>query len=1343
MKPKTKSLTVTVPLAAVLALAAAQPCAADVPSPTPIDLGALPGLSFSAACGINASGQVVGHSYNADSSVNLPFIWQNGVMTPLPLPANSAQQGLARGINASGQVVGACIMTETGDNQACLWQLNGNDWAVTALGVPAALTYQGITAFTFTGSIAYEINDTGQVLAQTLCNEMSVSVGCIWQNGAWTVLTNSSGAPVSLFNPPLQINERGQVLLVMPNSRDEDWGDLGLWGKGTVTLLTQFIDWAQMNNSGQVVGVFYDRFGALGAPQNYNFTYDSSRSEPLTYSEVSAAGYSLEKINDNGQVLVAYPTVDGVKTELGLVSFGGWSASALVTSLGFAPDYPDYSKLYFNADGEVSGYCSDSPADAFYASAAAGVVLLKGLVQNPTLEVAGMNDSGVIIGCSSAADGYCHAVLWRPPMTWNVTSTADDGTQGTLRYALLNAVDGDVINITATGTIALASGALNVANSVTITGPGQDKLTVDGQHVSQVFTAWLPDKTVTISGLTIANGGSHSYYCDGGGVFNAGALTLSDCTLSGNSALYSGGGVSSSGYLRITRCTLSGNWAGVTDAYEGGGAVACLAQGANATLIIESSVLTNNTAPYGGGISIYVEGGAGFPALASVTVTDSTLSGNSANVSSGLGGGMAIQVGGDNPTDSSAMVAVENSTLSGNSANVPTTDGVEGCGIGGAIANAAWGGGATLTVENSTLSGNWASGGGNGYGGAIYNFNSTGSALVTLDNCTLSGNYDDLGACGIGVVGGGVATVKNTILANNPSGANLAVGDPTTDTITSDGYNLCADGGGGFLTATGDQINKDPVLGPLADNGGPTWTCALLPGSPAIDAAASTDSAGNPVTTDQRGVTRPQGAANDIGAFELEEKTQTTIVANKASARYGDASAPLTATVTAQSPSTAIVNEGTVTFTVTQGGTVIGTVTSGTVANGSASASLPLAGVNAGSYAINANYNPAANNPGYGAASTTTPGMLTVGKVNASINVTPYSVTYNGTAHTATGSAKGVLGETLAGLNLSGTTHTAAGTYATDPWTFTDSTGNYNNTSGAVGDSIAQAKATITVTPYSVTYNGTAHTATGSAKGVLGETLAGLNLSGTTHTAAGTYATDPWTFTDRTGNYKNSFGWVADQVTPATLTITPKSTIKIDGQTLTFQGTEFTISGGQLFNGDRVASVQLNSFGAAAWAPVGSYSIFASDAAGSGLSNYRINYASGTLSIQYEPAGVSFGGEPGHVILPPINANGTSIFKQGGTVAAQFRVFDAHGNSVGTPGVVQKFTLVKVVTGTQGTVVNEPASTTTPDTAFYWDQITQQWVFHLGTRQLVAGKTYFYEIDLNDGTSICFSFGLK
>src|SRR5204862_313073 len=163
----------------------------------------------------------------------------------------------------------------------------------------------------------------------------------------------------------------------------------------------------------------------------------------------------------------------------------------------------------------------------------------------------------------------------------------------------------------------------------------------------------------------------------------------------------------------------------------------------------------------------------------------------------------------------------------------------------------------------------------------------------------------------------------------------------------------------------------------------------------------------------------------------------------------------------------------------------------------------------------------------------------------------PYSVTYDGAAHTATGTATGVLGETLSGLSLSGTTHTNAGSYASDPWTFTDSTGNYNNASGTVNDEIATANATIADTLYSashhasaplgehtappprpsavppcgVTYGGAAPAATGTAKGVGGASLSGLNLSGTTHTSAGTY-TDSWTFTDSTGNYNNASGTV-------------------------------------------------------------------------------------------------------------------------------------------------------------------------------------------------------------------------
>ena len=98
----------------------------------------------------------------------------------------------------------------------------------------------------------------------------------------------------------------------------------------------------------------------------------------------------------------------------------------------------------------------------------------------------------------------------------------------------------------------------------------------------------------------------------------------------------------------------------------------------------------------------------------------------------------------------------------------------------------------------------------------------------------------------------------NSLVAFNTPTNNFGI-------ITDAGHNLSSDGSCAF-TNTGSVNNTDPKLGPLADNGGPTWTMALLPGSPAIGAA---DSAGAP-PTDQRGVVRPQGPGVDIGAFEYE-----------------------------------------------------------------------------------------------------------------------------------------------------------------------------------------------------------------------------------------------------------------------------------------------------------------------------------------------------------------------------------------------------------------------------------------------------------------------------------------
>jgi uncharacterized repeat protein (TIGR03803 family) len=149
-----------------------------------------------------------------------------------------------------------------------------------------------------------------------------------------------------------------------------------------------------------------------------------------------------------------------------------------------------------------------------------------------------------------------------------------------------------------------------------------------------------------------------------------------------------------------------------------------------------------------------------------------------------------------------------------------------------------------------------------------------------------------------------------------------------------------------------------------------------------------------------------------------------------------------------------------------------------------------------------------------------------------------------------------------------------------------------------------------------------------------------------------------------------------------------------------------------------------------------SFTVNAQDTLGnssSATNNYSVGYtSSGTCN-----------GEAGHAILQPINADGTSIFKQGSTVPAKFRVCDANGVSIGSAGVVSSFKLVQTIAGTGSTTVNEDVSSTTTDTAFRWDATAKQWIFNITTKGLAAGKTYVYNIVLNDGSIIAFRFGLR
>ena len=145
---------------------------------------------------------------------------------------------------------------------------------------------------------------------------------------------------------------------------------------------------------------------------------------------------------------------------------------------------------------------------------------------------------------------------------------------------------------------------------------------------------------------------------------------------------------------------------------------------------------------------------------------------------------------------------------------------------------------------------------------------------------------------------------------------------------------------------------------------------------------------------------------------------------------------------------------------------------------------------------------------------------------------------------------------------------------------------------------------------------------------------------------------------------------------------------------------------------------------------------------GDGLDNDCNGIVDNGCSTGYQTGGLCLDA-PGHQILQPINADGSSIFKQGSTVAAKFRVCDANGASAGHPGVVTDFRLVQIVQGTATQSVNEPVSSTTPDSAFRWEASAQQWIFNISTKSLVANQTYFYRISLDDGSFIDFRFGLK
>lgn len=440
---------------------------------------------------------------------------------------------------------------------------------------------------------------------------------------------------------------------------------------------------------------------------------------------------------------------------------------------------------------------------------------------------------------------------------------------------------------------------------------GDDTLSVTdstftGNHATSTGGGGLADRGLLVmSNCTFTNNvadfdnqedGGH----DAGGGFesNGGDSTLTNCTFNGNTAGPGGGGGfhNAGGNLSLTNCRFLNNKCGsdsgagfeneggnlvMTDCVVTGNISTSLVQGDNdggggfenegGSLVMTRCTITNNSAT---GTGTSGEGGGGFENEGGpLTMTACIISGNTTD---GAGGGINNEGG---------EAVITNCTISGNTAG----------GIGGGINQES---GGSLTMTGCTISGNGSlsdgSGGGARIGAAAVAGTGRGGGLFagadsTLTNCTLSGN---IAAQGGGIfLNGGLLTLLNVTIADNQSNGSGGGGvfdnnDNSAATNTIIARNAGSDCGGTGITntstnsfdsdgscgfqGTGNFTVADPKLAPLADNGGPTQTQALLTGSPAIDAGANS---GAP-TTDQRGVARPvDGDKNgskivDIGAFE-------------------------------------------------------------------------------------------------------------------------------------------------------------------------------------------------------------------------------------------------------------------------------------------------------------------------------------------------------------------------------------------------------------------------------------------------------------------------------------------
>lgn len=428
------------------------------------------------------------------------------------------------------------------------------------------------------------------------------------------------------------------------------------------------------------------------------------------------------------------------------------------------------------------------------------------------------------------------------------------------------------IQVTADITLTQPLPALNneQASQVVLEGNGY---AINAQGQGRILS--ITTTQVTVRNLTLRGGRSltDDWFAAGGAIQLYGGrgdggcgLTLSGSTLEDNQA-FAGGAIANlcdDSVITITNSLLHHN-----QATRGGAIFIPTGEELFSELIIDQSQLTDNQATERGGAILLSAGDAG----SNATISNSTIANN--RVISGTGGGLSV-VTNDEAAITNALLRnvaiISNTATSGGGLEVASR------------------GATNVTVANTTISGNTA----DGLGGGIWmqgalEFDSTNVRLI---NSTVASNTAPA-AGGIAKLDG-LITLTNTLVAGNTNGDCQWHASPgLPNRVVSGGHNLDSDGTclPEGVRQPSDLPNGTANLGPLADNGGATFTHALLAGSQALDAGDDAVCASEPVAgIDQRGVTRPQGDHCDIGAYEAAAQpvaTNLLFVSSRSSATAG------------------------------------------------------------------------------------------------------------------------------------------------------------------------------------------------------------------------------------------------------------------------------------------------------------------------------------------------------------------------------------------------------------------------------------------------------------------------